>query len=150
MSDKNKLEQLFGEIQQSQWYESARRRKESKHWLKYSQEIALAILEELDHRNITQKALAEQMNVSPQVVNKWLKGKENFTLETISKLEAVLQIRLLKIGVSLERIYFPLELLPPFTETYTWPKKTKGNSSSFKNAKVISMPQAAYSNIVDN
>lgn len=150
MSNKHKLEELFGKIQQSQWNDSARRRKENKHWLKYSQEIALAILEHLDYRGMTQKALAEEMNVSPQLVNKWLKGKENFTLETISRLEAVLQVRLLKIDVSLERMSFPLELLPRFTDTYEWPHLLKEGRNTFKKAKVISFPQTEYSKTADN
>jgi len=37
------------------------------------------------------------MNVSPQQVNKWVKGKENFTLETLSRLEEALGINLLAI-----------------------------------------------------
>lgn len=37
------------------------------------------------------------MNVSPQQVNKWVKGKENFTLETLSRIEEALEIDLLAI-----------------------------------------------------
>jgi ribosome-binding protein aMBF1 (putative translation factor) len=112
MSSKNKLEQIFGEIRESKWNGSASLRKENRHWLRYSQELALAILEHLDQTNMTQKALAEKMNVSPQLVNKWMKGNENFTLETISKIEAVLGIKLLNIciqngPVSLRAVKFP-------------------------------------------
>jgi len=106
MSTKQKLEELFGEIQESKWIAAARQRKENQHWLNYSQEIALTVLEQLDQKNITQKALAEKMNVSPQLVNKWMKGSENFTLETISKIEAVLGIKLLNIGI--ENVDIPI------------------------------------------
>jgi ribosome-binding protein aMBF1 (putative translation factor) len=104
MSNKTKLEQIFGEIRQSKWNEAARQRNEKRQWLHYSQEIALAVMEQLDLQNITQKGLAERMNVSPQLVNKWLKGSENFTLETISKLESVLAIRLMHIELKVEKL----------------------------------------------
>ena len=44
---------------------------------------------------MTQKDLAEKLNVSPQQVSRMGKGKENLTLETISKLEYVLGIALI-------------------------------------------------------
>ena len=48
MSNKQKLEALFGEVKPSKWHVAARRRKENEHWLAYSQEIALSVLEQLD------------------------------------------------------------------------------------------------------
>lgn len=98
MTTKNKLEKAFGAIQESKFKNKARAWKEDLHWMEYSQQIALEILETLDQRNITQKAFAEQLGVSAQAVNKWLRGKENFTIETIAKIEKALGIRLLAIG----------------------------------------------------
>ncbi|MEI6595881.1 MAG: helix-turn-helix transcriptional regulator, partial [Bacteroidota bacterium] len=46
-------------------------------------------------KNISQKELAEKIGVSPQHVNKIVKGRETLTLETISKLEVALEISLL-------------------------------------------------------
>jgi transcriptional regulator with XRE-family HTH domain len=46
---------------------------------------------------MTQRKLAEEMGVSPQYINKVIKGKENLTLETISKIESVLGIILIEI-----------------------------------------------------
>lgn len=43
---------------------------------------------------LTQKDLVERMQISPQIVNRWAKGQENFTLETIVKLEKALGIQL--------------------------------------------------------
>lgn len=121
MSTKNKLEEVFGKIEPSQWIEAAQQQKQNRAWLRYSQEIALALLELMDQRNMTQKALAEQMNVSPQLINKWLKGKENFTLETVAKLEAVFCVKLLRIECSSNKFYIPVELYKGFTEEYIWP-----------------------------
>ena len=44
---------------------------------------------------LTQKALAERMNCTQQYVSKILKGKENMSLDTLSKLEDALGIHLI-------------------------------------------------------
>lgn len=98
MTTNHKLEKAFGAIEESKFKSKAREWKEDLHWMGYAQQIALEVLEILDQRNITQKAFAEQLGVSPQAVNKWLRGKENFTIETIAKIERALGMRLLTIG----------------------------------------------------
>jgi transcriptional regulator with XRE-family HTH domain len=65
--------------------------------LKKSQAIALKILRHIRANGISQKDLAERLNVAPQQVNRWVKGGENFTLETISKIENALDIQLINI-----------------------------------------------------
>ena len=45
--------------------------------------------------HITQKALAERMNCTQQYVSKILKGKENISLDTMTRLEEALQINIL-------------------------------------------------------
>ena len=57
--------------------------------------IALKVLERLDDLGWNQKQLAQAMDVSPQYVNKLVRGKENFTLATIVKLQQVLDIPIL-------------------------------------------------------
>lgn len=44
------------------------------------------------------------MKLSPQQVNKRVKGKENFTLETLSKVEDALEIKLLSLDFQEETI----------------------------------------------
>jgi DNA-binding Xre family transcriptional regulator len=66
-------------------------------WLKKSGAIALRVLTTLKEKNMSQKTLAEIMNVSPQQVNKIVKGSENLTLETITKLEQALDIQLINV-----------------------------------------------------
>ncbi|MCF8226228.1 MAG: helix-turn-helix transcriptional regulator [Bacteroidales bacterium] len=46
---------------------------------------------------MSQKKLAEDMGVSPQYINKVIKGKENLTLETISRIESVLGTTLIEV-----------------------------------------------------
>jgi transcriptional regulator with XRE-family HTH domain len=65
----------------------ARFRKENREWLRISQEIALALHYYLRKQNMTQKALADKMGMSPVYINKLLKGNENLTLETICKIQ---------------------------------------------------------------
>lgn len=64
-------------------------------WRKISRKIALQILDKMDELGWSQKKLAEHMEVSPQYVNKLVKGKENLTLETLVKLQNILGITLL-------------------------------------------------------
>lgn len=98
MTTKNKLEAAFGKIEPSNWIAAAEQWKKELPWLRYSQQIALEILEHLEENNISQKKFADMMSVSPQLVNKWLRGKENFTLETIAKMEFMLGIPLIHVA----------------------------------------------------
>jgi len=68
----------------------AKDRMANREWLKLSQEIALTIHHYLRMANLTQKELADRMNVSPAYIGKLLKGSENLTLETICKLQNAL------------------------------------------------------------
>ncbi len=83
----------------SGWLDDAKYRIENADWLKLSQAIALRILRTLRAKNISQKELAEKIGVSPQQVSKIVKGKENLTLETISKLQTALGVSLMKVPV---------------------------------------------------
>lgn len=85
----------------STWKEEATKRKNNNDWTKRSFKIAVRILREIraqkTQNGMTQRKLAEEMGVSPQYINKVIKGKENLTLETISKIESVLGIKLIEI-----------------------------------------------------
>ena len=80
---------------QSKWLEKANQRSEDMHWLKHSRRIAIQINIALKEKKLTQKKLAGMLKVSPQQVNKIMKGRENLTLETISKIENSLSISLI-------------------------------------------------------
>ena len=88
----NITDKLDSIAKQSKWIEESNFRLENKERLRYSQKIAVIVLRELRKKGIKQKDLAEMLNVSPQTVNKWLKGSENFTLDTIIKLNKALKI----------------------------------------------------------
>jgi transcriptional regulator with XRE-family HTH domain len=78
-------------------------RQANRAWLRKSQAIAIKILSTLKTQGISQKDLAEKMGVSPQMVNKILKGSENLTLETISKIEDALGIHLVETTETLNK-----------------------------------------------
>lgn len=75
----------------SRWREEAEYRIANKSWLHYSQKIAMQMLDKMEQMKITQKQLAERMNCSQQYISKILKGKENLSLETLTKIENALE-----------------------------------------------------------
>lgn len=99
MNKKRKIEEFLANVEDDggRWIKKARYRKENGGWLRKSQNIAIRVLGELDKKGMQQKELAEALDVSPQQVSKIVKGKENLTLQTISKLEQVLGIALFEV-----------------------------------------------------
>ena len=79
----------------SKWREEAEWRRDNWSWLRHSQKIAVKVLLQMKQENLTQKALAERMNCTQQYVSKILKGKENMSLDTLSRLEDALGISLI-------------------------------------------------------
>lgn len=81
----------------SRWKEEAQFRVENKGWLRYSQKIAMRVLDEMETKGFTQKEFAEKVGCSQQYISRILKGRENLSLETISKLEAALEATIIEI-----------------------------------------------------
>ncbi len=80
---------------QSMWREEAQWRRDNWSWLRHSQKIAVRVLLRMKQLGLTQTALAERMNCTQQYISKILKGKENMSLDTLSKLESALGITLI-------------------------------------------------------
>lgn len=76
-------------LQSAQW------RKENREWLRESKRIALEILLKLDDKGWKQKDLAIAMKVTPQYINKLLKGNEKFPFEVLCKIQNILDFPLL-------------------------------------------------------
>ena len=68
----------------------------NKEWLRYSQNIAMRMLDKMEAEGITQKQLAERMNCSQQDVSKILKGCENLSLEAVAKIELALGVTVMQ------------------------------------------------------
>ncbi len=107
----------------SGWLEKAIWKEENEAWLDKSAKIAIRILREIRSQKkingMTQKKLAEAMGVSPQYVNKVVKGQENLTIETITKIEKVLNIVLMEVpSIDTKQIYTDVA----FPQTNTIPR----------------------------
>lgn len=94
MDIKSKLDKIA--IPDTKWIAEATYRQENRYWLRVSFEIAMAVLQALREKGITQREFAGLMGCSPQYISKIVKGSENLTLETICKMEKVLQIKLIE------------------------------------------------------
>jgi len=102
----NKNTQKFLDLvskRESGWLEKAKWRQENEDWLDISFSIAIKMLSALNSNKKTnifprnQKELAEAMGCSAQYVNKLLKGKENLQIETICKIQRILNINLIEV-----------------------------------------------------
>lgn len=80
----------------SKWREKAEWRMANKLWLRYSQRIAMMMLDRMEELGLTQKSLAEKMGCSQQYISRVLKGTENLSIETISKIESALELEILE------------------------------------------------------
>lgn len=94
--------------------EIANQRRQNREWLKMSQDIALLVHYHLRNSGMSQKILAEKMDVSPTYISRLLKGKENLTLETINKLQSALNQNIISIAhpyISQQVCVFPTKSL---------------------------------------
>lgn len=126
MEPKTNIEK-FKEIvndETSKWREYSQWREENASWLKHSIKIAIKILKIIKEKNISQKQLAELLKVSPQQVSKLVKGRENFTLETIAKIEDVLDVSLIEINQELVIAKNSLKKVKKHNTSSTLPQTT--------------------------
>ncbi len=75
--------------------EKVKERIANREMLRASGKIASNVLERLEELGWKQNKLAEVMGVSAPYINKLVRGKENFTLSTLVKLQQVLDIPIL-------------------------------------------------------
>lgn len=80
----------------SKWRENAEWRIANKEWLRYSQRIAMMMLDKMDELGLTQQSVAQRMGCSQQYISRVLKGSENLSIETISKIENALNLSILE------------------------------------------------------
>ena len=79
----------------SAWRSEAEWRRKNMAWLRHSQGIAIKILSFMKRENLTQSGFADRLGCSQQYVSKILKGTENMSLETLTKLEQILGVPLI-------------------------------------------------------
>lgn len=101
--DKIKQKLIQNSIKESSWLEKAKWRQENEDWLDISFNIALKVASTLSANKKTgnfpksQVELAEAMNCSAQYVNKLLRGQENLQIETVCKIQRILNIKLIEV-----------------------------------------------------
>ena len=96
ITDKDILKQYISK-EPSDWKVQADYYELNKDWLDKSAMIAIKILSTLRSLSLTQKELAESIGVTPQYINKVVKGQENLSLETICKIERALGVTLIAV-----------------------------------------------------
>lgn len=87
------------------WKKQAQEELDAWDWQQYSFLIAVKARGAMKRKGITQKQLAEAMGCTQQYVSLVLKGNLNLTLETISRLEKALGIRIMENLFSEEPTY---------------------------------------------
>jgi transcriptional regulator with XRE-family HTH domain len=93
---KEKLKAISSD-EKSDWVARAKEKLANTGARRNARKLALRVLALLEKKAISQTELAEKMGVSRQRVGKIVKGKENFTFETVAKLEEALGVTLLSI-----------------------------------------------------
>jgi ribosome-binding protein aMBF1 (putative translation factor) len=117
MTLKEKLDKITSP-NKSNWLKEAIEKQATVGARRNSWKVALRVLSILDERGMSQTELAEKMGVSRQQVTKIVKGQENFTFETIDKLEKAL-------GVTLITVAFP-EKSPEYNKPVRATTQKKG------------------------
>ncbi len=56
----------------------------------------MMMLDKMEEAGLTQKSLAQRMGCSQQYVSRILKGTENLSIETITKIESALNLGILE------------------------------------------------------
>lgn len=105
MKNQNLIERLNNIAQvDNSWQDDVIFYEKNKEWLYYSAKIAVLILrvlrknKEVGKFPSSQKDLAEVMDVSPQQINKYVRGTENLTLETILRISHAIGNPLIGVG----------------------------------------------------
>lgn len=90
ISKEKYLKRIAG--QETDAIKEAKQRVENRKWLRSSKKLALKILIRLDELEWTQKTLSLELGVTPQYVNKLLKGNVKFGFDILVKLQDVLSM----------------------------------------------------------
>lgn len=125
------------------WLKTAKEHQSNRDWMQDAAVIALKLLDALEARDMTQKELAAKLGVTPQAVNKIVKGKQNLTLGTIRKLEKALDISLISLKQVSKKPQYKTKLSPNLligfrsSKSFYTGKVSHLRGSSFSGAKTI-------------
>ena len=78
----------------SAFAEEAKWRQDNEVWLKWSQGIAMKIIDYMQEHKLSRADIASRLGCSPQYVSKILSGHTNFSFKSIAEIEKCLNIRI--------------------------------------------------------
>ncbi|MBC7747922.1 MAG: helix-turn-helix transcriptional regulator [Methylotenera sp.] len=146
MSNREKFNQLVSK-EKTDTLKKNKARIKNRLMLKESQKIALKVLLKLDQLGWTQKVLAEKMDVSPQYINKVVKGQENITLETQIKLQSLLNIPILASYFENKTKNSTEEVLITFNQKQSYQPLSNKQNSYTGEAKIINFAKKQVKDI---
>ena len=80
----------------STFAEEAKWRQENEVWLKWSQGIAMKIIDYMQEHKLSRADIASRLGCSPQYVSKILSGHTNFSFKSIAEIDKYLNIRIME------------------------------------------------------
>ena len=80
----------------SAFAEEAKWRQDNEVWLKWSQGIAMKIIDYMQEYKFSRADIASRLGCSPQYVSKILSGHTNFSFKSIAQIEKCLNIRIME------------------------------------------------------
>lgn len=80
----------------SKFAEEAKCRQDNEVWLKWSQGIAMKIIDYMQEHKLSRADIASRLGCSPQYVSKILSGHTNFSFKTIADIEKCLNIHIME------------------------------------------------------
>lgn len=80
----------------STFAEEAKLRQDNEVWLKWSQGIAMKIIDYMQENNLSRADIASRLGCSPQYVSKILSGHTNFSFKSIAEIEKCLNIQIME------------------------------------------------------
>ena len=80
----------------SAFAEEAKWRQDNEVWLKWSQGIAMKIIDYMQEHKLSRADIASRLGCSPQYVSKILFGHTNFSFKSIAEIEKCLNIRIME------------------------------------------------------
>ena len=84
----------------SAFAEEAKWRQDNEVWLKWSQGIAMKIIDYMQEHKLSRADIASRLGCSPQYVSKILSGHTNFSFKSIAEIEKCLNIRIMEASVA--------------------------------------------------
>lgn len=84
----------------STFAEEAKWRQDNEVWLKWSQCIAMKIIDYMQEHKLSRADIAARLGCSPQYVSKILSGHTNFSFKSIAEIEKCLNIQIMEASLA--------------------------------------------------